>query len=451
MVLLVGVAVAVEGIASDPLQPSDESSIDILASHKPADPGSSGGHPEYVAFVLFPVFFIMGLLGVLICHLLKKKGYRCTTEAESPVEEEKIAEEKIELRESIGDANNDTVGQIVNYIMKNEANADVLKALVADNSVIGDNSVFDPESPATPYTPGTPMSPGSPLSPNATPSKHTCRGHLHTVGGVVESNACTRCSQKRWHLLRAYTEKHKKSKKVVEAQLRCLLWKLLPARFRVTKVEPKSKERKNLASDSEVPSTPISVGIGQRSGTETEITLADRRAVMESRVGTFSKHVCLQELRLPWWGMNLCAQEYLSPVYSDGWTLQLLDCLTQFLIQLENWMESPGIGQVDSEISIHHDTNLEPELSAPESYGILLDPSPPPARRRSPPEGLSFMKFIQQMGNALPIKLESDSEPSSELFEALDFDDVPKELLKLPLHNLLKEAMFKNWKTPLFP
>lgn len=32
----------------------------------------------------------MGLFGVLICHLLKKKGYRCTTEAEQDVEGEKV-------------------------------------------------------------------------------------------------------------------------------------------------------------------------------------------------------------------------------------------------------------------------------------------------------------------------------------------------------------------------
>lgn len=51
-------------------------------------------HLEYVAFVLVPVFFIMGLLGILICHVLKKKGYRCTTEAEE-VEEEEKPDEKI--------------------------------------------------------------------------------------------------------------------------------------------------------------------------------------------------------------------------------------------------------------------------------------------------------------------------------------------------------------------
>lgn len=50
---------------------------------------TGNGHPEYIAYVLVPVFFLMGLFGVLICHLLKKKGYRCTTEAEQDVEEEK--------------------------------------------------------------------------------------------------------------------------------------------------------------------------------------------------------------------------------------------------------------------------------------------------------------------------------------------------------------------------
>lgn len=53
--------------------------------------GGKAEHPEYIAFALVPVFFIMGLLGILICHVLKKKGYRCTTEAEE-LEEEKIDE-----------------------------------------------------------------------------------------------------------------------------------------------------------------------------------------------------------------------------------------------------------------------------------------------------------------------------------------------------------------------
>ncbi|XP_054853201.1 RELT-like protein 1 [Eublepharis macularius] len=223
-----------------------------LASHslesvtdKPST--ESTGHPEFIAYVLIPVFFLMGLLGVFICHMLKKKGYRCTTEAEQ--EEEKLGE-KIELNESTSD-NADTVGQIVDYIMKNEANADVLKAMVADNS---EN---DPESPTTP---GSPTSPSSPLSPGGPPSKHNCRGHhLHTVGGVAGKGVCTRCSHKRWQLF-SPAKKSKEARRARQGEVTVLS----VGRFRVTKVDHKSsKERKNLVSVSsidcvkgEMPATP---------------------------------------------------------------------------------------------------------------------------------------------------------------------------------------------------
>ncbi|XP_075715131.1 RELT-like protein 1 [Rhinoderma darwinii] len=232
---------------------------------------SSGGHPEYVAFYLVPVFFIMGLLGVLICHILKKKGYRCTTEAEPEVVE-KISVEKIEMQESAGDPNNDTVGRIVNFIMKNEANADVLKAMVADTSGMGENCFFDPESPTSPNTPMSPTSPASPTSPGGTPSKHSCRGHhLHTVGGVAEKNVCSRCSNKRWNLIRSPL-KHKELKRTKQAAVTVLA----VGRFRVTKVEPKSKERKRLMSDGteatngEVPPTAVSVDTRQQNDREAE-------------------------------------------------------------------------------------------------------------------------------------------------------------------------------------
>ncbi|KAM3938696.1 RELT-like protein 1 isoform 2-T2 [Leptodactylus fuscus] len=235
-------------------QPSSDP-LSVLPSSANKVDSSSGGHPEYVAFILVPVFFIMGLLGVLICHILKKKGYRCTTEAEP---EEKVSAEKIEMQEGAVDTNNDTVGQIVSFIMNNEANADVLKAMVADNSVVGDNSLFDPESPTTPNTPLSPTSPVSPTTPGGTPSKHSCRGHhLHTIGGVAEKNACSRCSNKRWNLMRS-PPKLKEPKKSKPGAVTVLS----VGRFRVTKVEPKSKERKRLMSDgreatNEVPHTSI--------------------------------------------------------------------------------------------------------------------------------------------------------------------------------------------------
>ncbi|NXH91631.1 RELL1 protein, partial [Edolisoma coerulescens] len=209
-------------------------------------------HLEYIAFALVPVFFIMGLLGILICHVLKKKGYRCTTEAEE-VEEEKL-DEKIEMNETIHE-NSDTVGQIVNYIMKNEANADVLKAMVADSSV------FEPESPLSPTSPESPVSPGTPLSPGVVPFRHSCKAHhFHTVGGVVEKDVCTRCSHKRWHLIKpAQKSKENRRSRIGEVTV------LSVGRFRVTKVDHKSnsKERKSLMSvtgvesvNGEMPATP---------------------------------------------------------------------------------------------------------------------------------------------------------------------------------------------------
>lgn len=42
---------------------------------------------EYAVFALVPVFCIMGLLGILICNILKKKGYRCSSDKEGGDEE----------------------------------------------------------------------------------------------------------------------------------------------------------------------------------------------------------------------------------------------------------------------------------------------------------------------------------------------------------------------------
>ncbi|KAM6313692.1 RELT-like protein 1 [Aegotheles albertisi] len=228
---------------------------------------------EYIAFALVPVFFITGLLGILICHVLKKKGYRCTTEAEQ-VEEEEL-DEKIEMNETIHE-NSDTVGQIVNYIMKNEANADVLKAMVADSSV------FEPESPLSPTSPESPTSPGSPLSPGAVPFKHSCKGHhFHTVGGVVEKDVCNRCSHKRWHFIKpAHKSKENRRSRLGEVTV------LSVGRFRVTKVEHKSnsKERKSLMSVSglesingDMPATPAKQDASEAPATPVKQEVEERR------------------------------------------------------------------------------------------------------------------------------------------------------------------------------
>ncbi|KAI9543347.1 hypothetical protein NQZ68_011996 [Dissostichus eleginoides] len=162
------------------------------------DSGEGTTHTDYIAFVLVPVFFLLGLLGVVICHVLKSKGYRCTTEAndgEECEEEEKDPELGGDMNDTLSE-NNDTVGQIIHYIMKNEANSDALKAMVHETSIDSDGPPLTPTSPGTP--PLTPISPGAP--PGA--PKHTC-SHLHTIGGLGgHKNICNRCSQKKWPLMR---------------------------------------------------------------------------------------------------------------------------------------------------------------------------------------------------------------------------------------------------------
>ncbi|XP_066537347.1 RELT-like protein 1 [Hoplias malabaricus] len=190
-------------------------------------------HPEYIAFVLVPVFFLLGLLGVLICHVLKRKGYRCTTNAEEEDELEAEEEKNLEdgdLNDTYSEGNTDTVGQIVHYIMKNEANTDALKAMVMENSI---------DSDGAPVTPTSPTIPASPVSPGAPPSaaKHTCN-HLHTIGGIGgHKNICNRCNQKKWPLMRrGSNRKMERRSHVGEVTV------LSVGRFRVTKSDPRQQQ-----------------------------------------------------------------------------------------------------------------------------------------------------------------------------------------------------------------
>lgn len=52
-------------------------------------PGNStrAGSPEetaaqYAVIAIVPIFCLMGLLGILVCNLLKRKGYHCTAQKE---------------------------------------------------------------------------------------------------------------------------------------------------------------------------------------------------------------------------------------------------------------------------------------------------------------------------------------------------------------------------------
>ncbi|XP_020484788.2 RELT-like protein 1 isoform X1 [Labrus bergylta] len=222
-------------------------------------------HPDYTAFVLLPVFFLLGLLGVVICHVLKRKGYRCTTEAHDGEEEEKDLELGGDLNNTYSD-NDDTVGQIVHYIMKNEANSDALKAMIHENSIDStDGPPLTPTSPDTPSPPMTPISPGAP--PGA--AKHTC-SHLHTIGGLGgHKNICTRCSQKKWPLMRRPSARKTEQRRSQLGEVTVLA----VGRFRVTKTEKPTRERRTLLisdSNGSVPTSPVEAEPKSRTTSESQ-------------------------------------------------------------------------------------------------------------------------------------------------------------------------------------
>uniref|UniRef100_A0A8C6VLD8 Uncharacterized protein n=1 Tax=Naja naja TaxID=35670 RepID=A0A8C6VLD8_NAJNA len=73
-------------------------------------------HGLYMLILLVLVFFVMGLAGFLICHILKKKGYRCRTFNDEFDSDNK--ESLTQLQDE--DLNEDTVEKIVKCIIQNE-------------------------------------------------------------------------------------------------------------------------------------------------------------------------------------------------------------------------------------------------------------------------------------------------------------------------------------------
>uniref|UniRef100_A0A3Q2DTC0 RELT like 1 n=1 Tax=Cyprinodon variegatus TaxID=28743 RepID=A0A3Q2DTC0_CYPVA len=213
-------------------------------------PSGNGGHTQFLAFALVLAFFLLGLAGVVICHVLKRRGYRCTT-AQEDDDDDEVFEEGDEFNETMSE-NNDTVGQIVHYIMKNEANSDALNAMVHQNSIDSDVSPTSPVSLASSTPPPTPISPGAP--PGA--PKHTCN-HLHTIGGLGgHKNICNRCNQKKWPLMRKPSARKSEQRRSNEVTV------LSVGRFRVTKCEKPAKDRRTILiseSNGSVPSTPTEV------------------------------------------------------------------------------------------------------------------------------------------------------------------------------------------------
>lgn len=126
--------------------------------------------PPYMIFVVVFLFFLTGLFGFLICHLLKKKGYRCRA---GDMDDEEEEEEK--LGANVDDAdeeNQDTVEQILKCIIENEANME------AFNEMLGNQNVCVRHDPRL--------------------RKESIGGippHLHTVHSGTDLNTCHLCAQ----------------------------------------------------------------------------------------------------------------------------------------------------------------------------------------------------------------------------------------------------------------
>ncbi|XP_035986023.1 uncharacterized protein LOC118556049 [Fundulus heteroclitus] len=146
--------------------------VATLTSHIMTESEASGaGKPpsSYMIFVVVFLFFLTGLLGFLICHLLKKKGYRCRT-GDLEDEEDKLGEDEYDEN----DENQDTVEQILKCIMENEANME------AFNEMLGNHNVCVRHDPRL--------------------RKESIGGvppHHHTVHSGTDHNSCLLCTQVR--------------------------------------------------------------------------------------------------------------------------------------------------------------------------------------------------------------------------------------------------------------
>ncbi|XP_069664750.1 tumor necrosis factor receptor superfamily member 19L isoform X1 [Haliaeetus albicilla] len=133
---------------------------------------------QAAVLTIVPVFCAMGLLGILVCNLLKKKGYHCT--ASKDPQPGGTGPSSIYQLE---DANEDTIGVLVRLITEKKENAAALEELLKEHHS---------QQPMPPLgcTPPNKLHllPQFPLA---------CRHqqHLHTVQGPAP---CARCSQKKW-------------------------------------------------------------------------------------------------------------------------------------------------------------------------------------------------------------------------------------------------------------
>ncbi|NWT94841.1 TR19L factor, partial [Urocynchramus pylzowi] len=132
---------------------------------------------QAAVLAIVPVFCAMGLLGILVCNLLKKKGYHCTASKE-PQPGGAGASSIYQLE----DANEDTIGVLVRLITEKKENAAALEELLKEHQ----RQQLMPPSCA-------PLAKLH-LLPQFPPAcQHQQQQHLHTLQGPAP---CARCGHK---------------------------------------------------------------------------------------------------------------------------------------------------------------------------------------------------------------------------------------------------------------
>ncbi|NWW84235.1 TR19L factor, partial [Rhynochetos jubatus] len=132
---------------------------------------------QAAVLTIVPVFCAMGLLGILVCNLLKKKGYHCTT-SKDPQPGGTGPSTIYQLE----DANEDTIGVLVRLITEKKENVAALEELLKEHH----NQQPMPLGCSPPNK--LHLLPQFPFS-----CQH--QQHLHTVQGPAP---CARCSHKKW-------------------------------------------------------------------------------------------------------------------------------------------------------------------------------------------------------------------------------------------------------------
>ncbi|KAM3875260.1 tumor necrosis factor receptor superfamily member 19L [Diretmus argenteus] len=151
---------------------------------------------EYAVFALVPVFCVMGLLGILICNILKKKGYRCTAEKEGGDEETATPQKEGNGCPYIPeDPNEDTISVLVRLITEKKENAAALEELLLE---------YESKQMALSKASSIKFPVLSPLSQfRSLPRLCPHQSHLHTISGLSglapkHGYCCSRCAQRKW-------------------------------------------------------------------------------------------------------------------------------------------------------------------------------------------------------------------------------------------------------------